>query len=748
MEDLLKQAYNLFAELVGNGMCIMPPDRNFLFYEEYDFSGLKKHRDKNTGLIGLWQSDVEIPMADLPCTKGLTMTVDFGDSAHKTGILAFCNSEKDKLNLPLYEKPDMPGFMVRHPSIPPANNWKNCTRDQLLAYSAGCWRSGKHDIVKRLLDEHNKRTNAIGMPLCQNSEENCPGSTKQFYATDVLAPHDVMFLRICSGDFDAYKDPIAQLSLQIAIEVTDRDIKVEKNQLLLQAIICGRLDLYVHVHDNFRENIMQYWVGKNDEGYSRDQAQIGEALIKVVECELRRYSGQLQTSTLGIPIETLKVLLSSDYFQIFFQGNISLLEDFTQRFIKALSSDLQKIAKEIESYINNTLKNPISILNIPFMPTNPIAKILNNLYNGTDLSEVYYRLNEIQKEIVNLTKLVNELVADVYAIPEKVAAYDATISLNTTLKQFEIYYKPYCDMLSTNDYHTTADRYKEKFEKLSDKFLDDIINFSSINNTYPFASFVISCMNVHLSCLALAGEDPSIIKSILELQYKPWFTKILNDDSDTSISKILSKLKEKQNSNKMSIPPLYTIQFKFNSLQQEREYIGDIYTDFWNIKGEIQKFDYSLVKLLDKTKIDSLEFLISRGIISEVDLPMLINEILVEKVTFSQKAKTGSTGSNRPGDVGFYFAEPDKLEIPIHLESYEAKLSLYPTNMWLLCAKRIDVWCPPFPSNNITSYNYLKEDLVNVGESIIRHATFIYNCQLAIEKIDEVVKTIDETKVV
>jgi len=143
MDEIFKEAYQKFSELIGSGMYIMPPDNNFLFYQKYDFSQLSKHRDGEPNLMGQWQSDTP-QVSGYPCAEGIEFTVDFGDSAHNTGILAFCNSQQDQEYLPLFEQ--SPGIMVRHPSQPPWNNWKNCTRDQLLAYSAGCWRAKKYDF--------------------------------------------------------------------------------------------------------------------------------------------------------------------------------------------------------------------------------------------------------------------------------------------------------------------------------------------------------------------------------------------------------------------------------------------------------------------------------------------------------------------------------------------------------------------------------------------------------------------------
>lgn len=100
---------------------------------------------------------------------------------------------------------------------------------------------------------------------------------------DPLGPQDIMFFKICSGENEAYKDKFGQFALHMAIEIMSKDSTVEKNQLLLQSIICGRLNLFVKVHQNYKESLIDYWAGW------RKQEQVATALIDVVERELERY---------------------------------------------------------------------------------------------------------------------------------------------------------------------------------------------------------------------------------------------------------------------------------------------------------------------------------------------------------------------------------------------------------------------------------------------------------------------------
>jgi hypothetical protein len=172
--------------------------------------------------------------------------------------------------------------MVRHPSQVPWNNWKNCTRDQLIGYTAGCWRAGRLDINRRLLDAHVARST---LPTCQNTEEKEPGTTKNPPIGDLLGPHDIMYLRICAGDNAAYTDtPLGQTALQGAIDFASiQDTTVDQNNLVLHAIVCGRLKLLVTAMPQYQDAIRYYW------SEWRQQPRIAEEFIWVIKQELKRY---------------------------------------------------------------------------------------------------------------------------------------------------------------------------------------------------------------------------------------------------------------------------------------------------------------------------------------------------------------------------------------------------------------------------------------------------------------------------
>lgn len=252
-------AITSFVNRLGTGQFPIPPKPDTLDGHIPDMSALARD---GQGII---------------CQRQADGSLDGGDSAHRTGVAAFCNSAFDGSLLPLFEST---GVMTRHPTQAPWNNWKNCTRDQLTGYVAGCWRANCSAINRRLYQAHKNRVPPF---TCQNTENDAPGTTKIPPIGDLLSPADIMFLRIAAGDDAAFRDVLAQFSLHVAIEVADRDVKIDKTNLMLESIVCGRLNLFVQVHSNYEDCLRYYWSGW------RQQPRIAEELIWVVQKELSRY---------------------------------------------------------------------------------------------------------------------------------------------------------------------------------------------------------------------------------------------------------------------------------------------------------------------------------------------------------------------------------------------------------------------------------------------------------------------------
>lgn len=222
---------------------------------------------------------------------------DGGDSAHRTGIVAFCGSRLDQGLLPQFEV--QPGIMVRHPTQGKWANPLNCSRDQLLAYVAGCWRCGRTDIAERLLVQHQMR-----YWTSQNTERDEPGTVKDPPIGDPIWPHEQMMIRICAGQRNAHLDLWGQTLLQASIDyAAEKGPEYEINQLLLEAVICSKLDYFASKVD-YKRGLKYYWE-------KRQQSEISEALIEVVRIELERYNGHPSFVLPPLPYKQVLLLIES-----------------------------------------------------------------------------------------------------------------------------------------------------------------------------------------------------------------------------------------------------------------------------------------------------------------------------------------------------------------------------------------------------------------------------------------------------
>jgi hypothetical protein len=197
---------------------------------------------------------------------------DGGDSACRTGLLALCGSAQDAALLPLFESN---GVMVRHPYQEPWNNWKNCTRDQLIPYVAGLWATGLKDTAQRLYDAHSAR----GF-RCQNTEKDYPGTTKKFPdGPDILAFDHQLHLRLCRGsnewrNFIGYSNLWASITWSTKVKPNE-----EQNQIICQCLVAGSkyVKSYRSMHPDYKGNLRAYWGGW------RDQIEIAEMIIAKVD---------------------------------------------------------------------------------------------------------------------------------------------------------------------------------------------------------------------------------------------------------------------------------------------------------------------------------------------------------------------------------------------------------------------------------------------------------------------------------
>jgi hypothetical protein len=304
-----------FVTVVSNaGLSPLPPDPNTLGGFAPELSKLQ--RDP--------QSIIMMPQKE--CGE-IRPDLDGGDSAHREGVAAFCNSDRDKKLLDLFE--DKKGVMVRHPTQVPWNESNNCTMDQLRGFMVGCWRAGRADIAQRLLAAHEARN-----WHCQNifAPERCPKLTRSSpKAPDVLLPHEIMCLHIAAGVSEAYLDFFSQFWLFVAIQMAKKSVEEDNNNLMFESIVCGRLNVFVAAHPNWRDFVKYYW---------RSQAPLGDAVIAVVEKEMERYPGDAKIDLL--PTEQLKLITSLDVHSELMNVDPGHRAQLAARFAEAAIKDAAK----------------------------------------------------------------------------------------------------------------------------------------------------------------------------------------------------------------------------------------------------------------------------------------------------------------------------------------------------------------------------------------------------------------------
>ncbi|WP_213956926.1 hypothetical protein [Variovorax sp. dw_954] len=314
-----------FVNQLGAGFFPLPPP---------DPTGLE---DSDPNLTGLPRDANGILMQYQPPPNPVPQDWKFydgGDSAQKTGIAAFSGGKQDRALLHVFETD---GLMVRHPSDFPHNNWKNSSRDQLMAFLAGCWRGRLFEISSRLFTAHATRVPPF---TCQNTENDVPGSTKAPPVGDILMPHDLMVFAIACGKNDAYLDLHGQFALQAAIETADP--AVEQNNLLCEAILGGRLDLYVQVNPNYKEVINKYWSVQPWRG----QPQIASAFVATVEMELLRYQGRPKIPLI-FPANTIAEIAGLDWGKELQNIDPTHHTELAKKFLVAAVADAKKTADSL-----------------------------------------------------------------------------------------------------------------------------------------------------------------------------------------------------------------------------------------------------------------------------------------------------------------------------------------------------------------------------------------------------------------
>ncbi len=331
-----------------------------------------------------------------------TKAGDGADSAHRTGLLAFCGSTLDQHLLPQFVLDG--GLLVRHPTQAEQHNNdpNHCTRDQLIPFAAGCWRAKRPDLVAPILAAITARG-----PLFQNTIDGDGNST----IPDPLLPHDIMFLRICAGEMLAECDLIGQVLLQLSIVGLDiGDDDPEINSAVCQAIVCLQLTALVDKFPDYPERIRRWWSAPG-----RDTPAIGEALIRLIDDELIRYTDQALFPLFPIPAHLLHRVTQE--IQTLARQSAELLQgkgwekylpwrfDSEQRLFR-LSSDLVRAAGEdLVAVGGSLLQNAVSIARLFDPRQSGQGASLPNLQNIGSLLALGFGLRTSSNDTAILAKL-------------------------------------------------------------------------------------------------------------------------------------------------------------------------------------------------------------------------------------------------------------------------------------------------------------------------------------------------------
>jgi hypothetical protein len=207
---------------------------------------------------------------------------DTMDSAVRISIIQLSNDGE----VPLLSNYEKNGLLVRCPEDAPANNPKNCTRDQLIMLIAAFSHVDNRPVCKRVLLSTIKR-----LLFAQNTERDKPGSTKYpwphsfwkdsepntvreykyFDCADIMGPQHVGGLIIAARYYLLYPLlPICVLFVLIELLFPSKDLDKEQNQLIALASIYGKwaIRLYVNRNKVYEVQLARYWKARNEFEYA------------------------------------------------------------------------------------------------------------------------------------------------------------------------------------------------------------------------------------------------------------------------------------------------------------------------------------------------------------------------------------------------------------------------------------------------------------------------------------------------
>lgn len=199
--------------------------------------------------------------------------LDFGDSCFKTSMAAIGRLDNYKDLLLSFLVSD--GSVIRHPKtrIPDGQNspnmdkWadpKETSRDQLIPYVVALYLCGYRSAVRMIDDRYT-----------------------WFINKDILSPSVQLIKKICAGRTpNWFIKTVGTKMIEVDIWWSTK-IRPdhELNQMICVCLVMGKqyIQKLCSQHPDWKKNIRDYYGGpKEDEGW-RDNKEIGEALILVVE---------------------------------------------------------------------------------------------------------------------------------------------------------------------------------------------------------------------------------------------------------------------------------------------------------------------------------------------------------------------------------------------------------------------------------------------------------------------------------
>lgn len=201
---------------------------------------------------------------------------DYMDSAHLAGLMAFVGHEKMNTDL-LKEYVSinyLDAVLRRCPNDDSGlcpSNYKNCTRDQMIAYFSGLHTYREKLLCSILLDATKQRGYRA-----QNTEKDIPGSTKKFPdGADFLDPSHIGYMKIFAG-LKANWFEKAWMLARIKIASKFSPLK-EPNNIIVMSIVYGYADFLRKSNPQINQAIRNYW------STWRAEPELAEMLIKKLE---------------------------------------------------------------------------------------------------------------------------------------------------------------------------------------------------------------------------------------------------------------------------------------------------------------------------------------------------------------------------------------------------------------------------------------------------------------------------------